>query len=137
MNKIKNVGDNMNCDQNFNKKYSTNNIINWSDKVKHLDETIKKEIGMEDDDVETKHILIKVQTKSSETIEPAFIVNEDEVFLDLFVLSPQGPGVTSTAVLKNNIQSIGVIGGISTEKPDSNEISDESPVFEDISRLYQ
>ena len=67
MNKIKNVGDNMNCDQNFNKKYSFNNIINWSDKVKHLDETIKKEIGM-DDDVETKHILIKVQTKSSETI---------------------------------------------------------------------
>ncbi len=135
MNKIKNVGDNMNCDQNFNKKYSFNNIINWSDKVKHLDETIKKEIGM-DDDVETKHILIKVQTKSSETIEPAFIVNEDEVFLDLFVLSPDS-GVTSTAVLKNNIQSIGVIGGISAEKPNIEEIPDESPVFEDISRLYQ
>lgn len=47
--------------------------INWSEKVKNLDETIRKEIGIEDDN-EAKHILIKVQTKSAESIEPAFIV---------------------------------------------------------------
>ena len=71
--------------------------INWSEKVKDLDETIRKEIGIEEEN-EAKHILIKVQTKSAEAIEPAFIVGEDETFLDLFVLSPQGHGLTSTAV---------------------------------------
>ena len=114
-----------------------NNSINWSDKVKSLDETIRKEIGMEDDAGEAKHILITVQTKSAEAIEPAFIVGEDETFLDLFVLSPQGPGVTSTAVLKNNIQSIGVIGGVSAEKVDSKEIPENSEIFDDVSGLYQ
>ena len=89
-----------------------NGKINWSEKVKDLDKTIRQEIGI-DDDNEAKHILIKVQTKSAEPIEPAFIVGEDELFLDLFVLSPQGPGITSTAVLKDNIQSVGVIGGVS------------------------
>ena len=58
-----------------------NSNINWSEKVKNLDETIRKEIGIEDDN-EAKHILIKVKTKSAESIEPAFIVGEDEVFLD-------------------------------------------------------
>lgn len=110
--------------------------INWSEKVKNLDETIRKEIGI-DEESEAKHILIKVQTKSSESIEPAFIVGEDETFLDLFVLSPQGPGVTSTAVLKDNIQSIGVIGGVSAEKVDPSEISDETPLLDDVSGLYQ
>ena len=112
------------------------NSINWSDKVKHLDENIKKEIGIEEE-VETKHILIKVQTKSSETIEPAFIVGEDELFLDLFVLSPQGPGITSTAVVKNDIQSIGVIGGVSTEVCNPDELPQESVFFDDVSGLYQ
>lgn len=114
-----------------------NNSINWSDKVKSLDETIRKEIGIENEDNEAKHILISVQTKSSESIEPAFIVGEDEIFLDLFVLSPQGPGITSTAVLKNNIQSIGVIGGVSAEKMDSKEIPEGPEIFEDVSGLYQ
>ena len=91
--------------------------INWSDKVKSLDKTIRDEIGIEGEN-ESNHILIKVQTKAAEPIEPAFIVGEDEMFLDLFVLSPQGPGITSTAVLKDNIQSIGVIGGVSAEKVD-------------------
>lgn len=119
------VGDNMN----------QNHSINWSDKVKLLDENIRREIGIESDD-ESKHILIKVQTKSAEPIEPAFIVGEDEVFLDLFVLSPQGPGITSTAVLKDNIQSIGVIGGVSTEKIDPAEVS-ETPLLDDVDSLYQ
>lgn len=110
--------------------------INWSEKVKNLDETIRKEIGIEDDN-EAKHILIKVQTKSAESIEPAFIVGEDEVFLDLFVLSPQGPGITSTAVLKDNIQSVGVIGGVSAEKIDPSEIPDETPLLDDVAGLYQ
>lgn len=109
--------------------------INWSEKVKNLDETIRKEIGIEEN--ETKHILIKVQTKSAEPIEPAFIVGEDELFLDLFVLSPQGYGITSTAVLKDNIQSIGVIGGVSTEKIDSSDAVNEAPLLDDVAGLYQ
>lgn len=114
-----------------------NSKINWSEKVKDLDETIRKEIGIEEDNNEAKHILIKVQTKSAEAIEPAFIVGEDEIFLDLFVLSPQGPGITSTAVLKDNIQSVGVIGGVSTEKLDPSELTDETPLLDDVAGLYQ
>ncbi len=113
-----------------------NQKINWSEKVKDLDKTIRQEIGIEDDN-EAKHILIKVQTKSAEAIEPAFIVGEDELFLDLFVLSPQGPGITSTAVLKDNIQSVGVIGGVSAEKVDPSEIPDETHLLDDVSGLYQ
>ena len=109
--------------------------VNWSKKVKNLDETVRKEIGIDDD--ESQHILIKVQVKSSESIEPAFIVNEDEEFLDLFVLSPHGSGITSIAVLKDSIQSIGVIGGVSTEKIDPSELSDEPSLFGDIASLYQ
>ena len=124
----KNVGDNMD-------NYQTNSI-NWSEKVKDLDESIRREIGLEGTS-EAKHILIKVQTKSAEAIEPAFIVGEDETFLDLFVLSPQGPGITSTAVLKDNIQSVGVIGGVSAEKLDPSEIPDEKPLLDDVSALYQ
>ncbi len=111
------------------------NSVNWSEKVKILDENIRREIGLEGDN-EAKHILIKVQTNSTESIEPAFIVGEDETFLDLFVLSPQGSGLISTAVLKNNIQSVGVIGGISAEKVDVSEAPNEKLV-DDVSALYQ
>ena len=110
--------------------------INWSDKVKNLDENIRKEIGISEEP-EAKHILIKVQTKSAESIEPAFIVGEDETFLDLFVLSPEGFGITSTAVLKDNIQSIGVIGGVSAEKVDPSDLPDEAHFIDDFSGLYQ
>ena len=109
--------------------------INWTEKVQNLDETIRKEIGLEDDHT-TKHILIRVQTKSAECIEPAFIVDEDDVFLDLFVLSNQTGGITSTAVIKDNIQSVGVIGGVSTEKVESSEVVEE-PAFEGFEGLYQ
>ena len=113
-----------------------NQKINWSEKVKDLDKTIREEIGIEEEN-EAKHILIKVQTKSAEAIEPAFIVGEDELFLDLFVLPPQGPGITSTAVLKDNNQSVGVIGGVSAEKVDPSEIPDETHLLDDVSGLYQ
>ncbi|WP_407423852.1 hypothetical protein [Methanobrevibacter sp.] len=112
------------------------NIINWSEKVKNLDENIRREIGIEAES-EAKHILIKVQTKAAECIEPAFIVAEDDTFLDLFVLSPQGPGITSTAVLKSNIQSVGVIGGVSAEKMDPKEIPQETDDFDEFGGLYQ
>lgn len=110
-------------------------VINWSEKVKSLDENIRREIGIEGEN-EAKHILIKVQTKSAESIEPAFIVSEDDTFLDLFVLSPQGSGITSTAVLKSNIQSVGVIGGVSAEKMDASEISEDAE-YDDLGGLYQ
>lgn len=112
------------------------NVINWSEKVKNLDENIRKEIGIEGE-IETRHILIKVQTKAAECIEPAFIVAEDDTFLDLFVLSPQGPGITSTAVLKSNIQSVGVIGGVSAEKLDPSDIPEDIGMADDFEGLYQ
>lgn len=111
------------------------NVINWSEKVRNLDDNIRREIGIEGEN-EAKHILIKVQTKSAESIEPAFIVDEDDTFLDLFVLSPQGSGITSTAVLKSNIQSVGVIGGVSAEKMEVSEIPEETG-NDDIGGLYQ
>ena len=113
-----------------------NQSINWSEKVKSLDSNIRKEIGIEEES-ETKNILIKVQTKAAECIEPAFIVAEDDTFLDLFVLSPQGAGITSTAVLKSNIQSVGVIGGLSAEKMDMKEIPEEIEEVDDLGGLYQ
>ena len=60
-----------------------NNQINWSKKVKKLDENIRREIGIEDDD-KMKHVLIKVQTNACESIEPAFIVDscDDKLTLD-------------------------------------------------------
>lgn len=109
--------------------------VNWSDKVRSLDQTIRDEIGMEGEN-EATHILIKVQTKAGDPIEPAFIVGEDDTFLDLFVLSPQGHGIVSTAVLKDNIQSVGVIGGVSAEKADPAEIP-EVQVLDDVGGLYQ
>lgn len=112
------------------------NSINWSEKVKHLDKNIRNEIGIEGES-EIRHILIKVQTKSSEVIEPAFIVGEDEIFLDLFVLSPEGLGITSTTVLKDSIQSVGVIGGVSNEKSDSAEVISESGLNDEVSTFYQ
>ncbi len=112
-----------------------NESVNWSDKVKSLDKTIRDEIGMEGES-EAKHILIKVQTKASEPIEPAFIVGEDDRFLDLFVLSPQGSGIISTTVLKDNIQSVGVIGGVSAVQADPEEIP-EAQIFDDVDGLYQ
>ena len=111
------------------------NVINWSEKVRNLDDNIRREIGIEGEN-EAKHILIKVQTKSAESIEPAFIVDEDDTFLDLFVLSPHGSGITSTAVLKSNIQSVGVIGGVSAEKMEASEIPEETG-NDDIGGLYQ
>lgn len=115
---------------------NSKNVINWSEKVKDLDENIRREIGIESE-CDAKHILIKVQTKAAECIEPAFIVSEDDTFLDLFVLSAQGPGITSTAVLKSNIQSVGVIGGVSAEKMDSNEIQQDSDMMDELGGLYQ
>ena len=115
--------------------YNMNNI-NWSKKVSDLDKNIRKEIGIEEKS-EKENILIKVQTKSFESIEPAFIVHEDDTFLDLFVLSPEGAGITSTTVLKENIQSIWVIGGVSTEKVDPSKIPDETAILGDVVELYQ
>ncbi|WP_407413709.1 hypothetical protein [Methanobrevibacter sp.] len=112
------------------------NSINWSEKVKNLDKNIRDEIGI-DGESEIKNILIKVQTKSADVIEPAFIVGEDEMFLDLFVLSQEGLGVISMTLLKDTIQSIGVIGGVSNEKQDSTEFITESRVVDDVSALYQ
>ncbi|MGN0176336.1 MAG: hypothetical protein ACI389_00680 [Methanobrevibacter sp.] len=109
--------------------------INWSEKVKILDENIRREMGIEEEN-DAKHILIKVQTQSAETIEPAFIVGEDDTFLDLFVLSSKGLGIISTAVLKNNIQSVGVIGGVSAEKRDESEVH-KIPLIDDVNSLYQ
>lgn len=120
----------------MNKLTNNGDVINWSEKVKNLDENIRKEIGIEEES-EVKNILIKVQTKATECIEPAFIVAEDDTFLDLFVLSTQGHGITSTAVLKSNIQSVGVIGGVSAEKADQKELPQSSEFEDEFGGLYQ
>ena len=111
------------------------NKINWTQKVKKLDKSIRKELGIEID--QTEHILITVQLKTSEPIGPAFIIHEDEQFLDVFVLSPQCDGITSMAILKENIQSIGVIGGVLTEKIDSQVINNENSIVHDFAGIYQ
>lgn len=110
------------------------NNINWSKKVKNLDESIRKEIGIEEEN-EVRHILIKVQTHSAEPIEPAFIIAEDDIFLDLFVLT-EGFGITSTSVIKDAIQSIGVIGGVTTDKIDPSKMPDETQILEEVG-IYQ
>ena len=48
-----------------------------------------------------------------------------------------GGGIISTAVLKDNIQSVGVIGGVSAEKLDPSEVPDEKPMIDEVSALYQ
>ena len=97
--------------------FEINNSINWSEKVRLLDETIRKEIGLESEEIDAKHILIKVQTKSAECIEPAFIVGEDDTFLDLFVLSgPNGGGIISTAVLKTTFKVLVLLEGYLLKK---------------------
>jgi hypothetical protein len=39
--------------------------------------------------------------------------------------------------LKDNIQSVGVIGGVSAEKVDPSEIPDEPALLDDVAGLYQ
>ena len=113
-----------------------NKNINWSEKVKSLDKTIREELGVFTNQ-DVKNILIKIQLKSSESIEPALIIDEDEQFLDLFVLSNTGNGIASTTVLKESIQSIGVLGTISKDIGDVLGLPDESPFNGDNLSLYQ
>ena len=117
--------------------FKMNDSINWSEKVRILDKNIRDEIGIDGELCEPKHILIKVQTKSAESIEPAFIVGEDEIFLDLFVLSSPNGGIISTAVLKDNIQSVGVIGGVSSEKISEDDPRRQPELPDDFGALYQ
>ena len=52
-------------------------------------------------------------------------------------MSPQGTGITSTAVLKSNIQSVGVIGGISAEKVEAKDVPEPAELLDDVGGLYQ
>ena len=128
----------MNCVDNKNKECCGKNsdCVNWSNKVLKMDHHFRSEAGIEETgDVED--ILLSIQIKGSEPLEPAFIRSEDEIFLDVFVLGMQG--VKPTAVLKKDIQSIGVVGGRFSEEEEEieeAEISQESSSKEDFLNLY-
>lgn len=128
----------MNCVDNKNKECCGKNsdCVNWSNKVLKMDHHFRSEAGIEETgDVED--ILLSIQIKGSEPLEPAFIRSEDEIFLDVFVLGMQG--VKPTAVLKKDIQSIGVVGGRfaeEAEEVEQAEISQDSPSKEDFLNLY-
>ena len=119
----------MNCVDNKNKECcgKNSNCINWSSKVLKMDHHLRSEVGIEDaSDVE--EVLLSIQVKGSEPLEPAFIRSEDEIFLDVFVLGSSG--VKPTAVLKKDIQSIGVVGG---RMPEEEEELEEAPIAEEVS----
>ena len=99
--------------------------INWSDKVRKMDKDLRSEMGIPDAS-SVEEILLSIQIKGSESLEPAYICCEDETFLDVAVLGMNG--FRPTAVLKKDIQSIGVVGG---KSPDDEEDSDDGD--EDIS----
>lgn len=128
----------MNCVDNKNKECCGKNsdCVNWSNKVLKMDHHFRSEAGIEETgDVED--ILLSIQIKGSEPLEPAFIRSEDEIFLDVFVLGMQG--VKPTAVLKKDIQSIGVVGGRFAEEEEDveqAEISQETSSKEDFLNLY-
>lgn len=119
----------MNCVDNKNKECCGKNseCINWSNKVLKMDHILRDEVGIEDaGDIED--VLLSIQVKGSEPLEPAFIRSEDEVFLDILVLGSSG--VKPTAVLKKDIQSIGVVGG---RMPEEEEELEEAPIAEEVS----
>lgn len=127
----------MNCVDNKNKECcgKNSNCINWSSKVLKMDHHLRSEVGMEDaSDVE--EILLSIQIKGSDPLEPAFIRSEDEVFLDVFVLG--ATGIKPTAVLKKDIQSIGVVGGRFSDVEEENleEVVSEVSPKEDFLNLY-
>lgn len=112
----------MNCIDNKNKECcgrTTLETINWSNKVLKMDKDIRSEIGIEAaSDIE--EILLSIQVKGSESLEPAFIRCEDDTFLDVSVLGMNG--FRPTAILKKDIQSIGVVGGKSPVDEEEEEV---------------
>lgn len=119
----------MNCVDNKNKEcYGKNSeCINWSNKVLKMDHILRDEVGIEDAG-NIEDVLLSIQVKGSEPLEPAFIRSEDEIFLDILVLGSSG--VKPTAVLKKDIQSIGVVGG---RMPEEAEELEEVPITEEVS----
>lgn len=89
----------MNCVDNKNKECCGKNseCINGSNKVLKMDHILRDEVGIEDTG-NIEDVLLSIQVKGSEPLEPAFIRSEDEVFLDILVLGSSG--VKPTAVLK-------------------------------------
>ncbi len=57
-----------------------------------------------------KNIAISIKTNSGDIIEPAFIVKEDDVFLDIEIIDMSTDMLRSVAVRKNQIQSIMLLG---------------------------
>ena len=83
--------------------------INWTEKVKKLCKDACDESG-NDLPPENAKLLISITTLNSEAIEPAIIYNENDQFLDVFVLVPSEHGLATAAVLKDKIQSVSFIG---------------------------
>lgn len=107
----------------------TNENVNWTEKVLEMNEIIMDEMDKEQLDLE--NILISIQTTGVEPLEPAIIKKENETFLDIYVIGMSSGKLTPTAVLKKNIQSIGILGSVNMSDDvniglcNANEESDE------------
>ncbi|MCQ2976585.1 MAG: hypothetical protein MJ232_01010 [archaeon] len=85
--------------------------VNWSEKVVQMNQKL-------DDELENKieNILVTIQTMASEPLAPAVIIDEDDTFLEILIINvDEDDAVINTAILKKNIQSIGIIGGVEIE----------------------
>lgn len=85
--------------------------VNWSEKVVQMNQKL-------DDELENKieNILVTIQTMASEPLVPAVIIDEDDTFLEILIINvDEDDAVINTAILKKNIQSIGIIGGVEIE----------------------
>lgn len=90
--------------------------INWSEKVLEMNAKIREEMEM-DNDCKIDNIVVSIQTIGSEPLVPAVIKSENDIFLDIYVLGGMSSNqLTPTAVLKKDIQSIGIIGGVDIEE---------------------
>ena len=93
-----------------------NLTINWSEKVLEMNAKIREEMEM-DTDCKIDNIVVSIQTVGSEPLVPAVIKSENDIFLDIYVLGGMSSNqLTPTAVLKKDIQSIGIIGGVDIEE---------------------
>ena len=91
--------------------------INWTEKVLEMDAKIKEEMKMENKS-KIDNILVTIQTNSAEPLAPAIIKSENDIFLEIYVIGGLSATnqLTPTAVLKKNIQSIGIIGGVDIDE---------------------
>ena len=101
--------------------------VNWSKKIFDCYSRSKNE--------NLKNIVISIQTKSEKDIEPAFIVGEDYVFLDINIIDNSTGMLKSSVVCKNQIQSITFLGYREINKDESKEWDFEEELLDIIESI--